>query len=175
MDTLANLNPQQQAAVEHINGPMLILAGAGSGKTKVLTCRIAHLLELGVSPYKILAITFTNKAAKEMRDRVDAMVGPAAKDVWLYTFHAFCARFLRREIEVLGTHKSNFAIYDAADQKNLLKSILKDMNLDEKRFPPAALQNAISNAKNQMQNASAFAKLAGDFFEQKAAEVYELY
>ena len=175
MDTLANLNPQQQAAVEHINGPMLILAGAGSGKTKVLTCRIAHLLELGVSPYRILAITFTNKAAKEMRDRVDAMVGPAAKDVWLYTFHAFCARFLRREIEVLGTHKSNFAIYDAADQKNLLKSILKDMNLDEKRFPPAALQNAISNAKNQMQNASAFAKLAGDFFEQKAAEVYELY
>ena len=120
MDTLANLNPQQQAAVEHINGPMLILAGAGSGKTKVLTCRIAHLLELGVSPYKILAITFTNKAAKEMRDRVDAMVGPAAKDVWLYTFHAFCARFLRREIEVLGTHKSNFASYDAADQKNLL-------------------------------------------------------
>ena len=175
MDTLANLNPQQQAAVEHINGPMLILAGAGSGKTKVLTCRIAHLLELGVSPYKILAITFTNKAAKEMRDRVDTMVGPAAKDVWLYTFHAFCARFLRREIEVLGTHKSNFAIYDAADQKNLLKSILKDMNLDEKRFPPAALQNAISNAKNQMQDAAAFAKLAGDFFEQKAAEVYELY
>ena len=175
MDTLANLNPQQQAAVQHINGPMLILAGAGSGKTKVLTCRIAHLLELGVPPYKILAITFTNKAAKEMRDRVDALVGPAARDVWLYTFHAFCARFLRREIEVLGTYKSNFVIYDAADQKNLLKSILKDMNLDEKRFPPAALQNAISNAKNQMQNASAFAKLAGDFFEQKAAEVYELY
>ena len=156
MDSLTNLNPQQKAAVENINGPMLILAGAGSGKTKVLTCRIAHLLELGVPPYKILAITFTNKAAREMRDRVDAMVGPAAKEVWLYTFHAFCARFLRREIEVLGTHKSNFAIYDAADQKNLLKSILKDMNLDEKRFPPAALQNAISNAKNQMQNAAEF-------------------
>ncbi len=175
MDSLANLNPQQQAAVENINGPMLILAGAGSGKTKVLTCRIAHLLELGVPPYKILAITFTNKAAKEMRSRVDDMVGPAAKDVWLYTFHAFCARFLRREIEVLGTHKGNFAIYDAADQKNLLKSILKDMNLDEKRFPPAALQNAISNAKNQMQTAAAFARLAGDFFEQKAAEVYVEY
>ena len=175
MDSLANLNPQQQAAVENINGPMLILAGAGSGKTKVLTCRIAHLLELGVPPYKILAITFTNKAAKEMRSRVDDMVGPAAKDVWLYTFHAFCARFLRREIEVLGTHQSNFAIYDAADQKNLLKSILKDMNLDEKRFPPAALQNAISNAKNQMQSAAAFARLAGDFFEQKAAEVYVQY
>ena len=145
MDTLANLNPQQQAAVEHINGPMLILAGAGSGKTKVLTCRIAHLLELGVSPYKILAITFTNKAAKEMRDRVDAMVGPAAKDVWLYTFHAFCARFLRREIEVLGTHKSNFAIYDAADQKNLLKSILKDMNLDEKRRTRCRMHRLLPN------------------------------
>ena len=175
MDTLENLNPQQQAAVENINGPMLILAGAGSGKTKVLTCRIAHLLELGVPPYKILAITFTNKAAKEMRSRVDAMVGPAARDVWLYTFHAFCARFLRREIEVLGTHQSNFAIYDAADQKNLLKSILKEMNLDEKRFPPAAMQNAISNAKNQMHTAAAFARLAGDFFEQKAAEVYVQY
>ena len=175
MDSLVNLNPQQQAAVEHINGPMLILAGAGSGKTKVLTCRIAHLLELGVPPYKILAITFTNKAAKEMRSRVDAMVGPAAKDVWLYTFHAFCARFLRSEIDVLGTHKSNFAIYDAADQKSLLKSILKEMNLDEKRFPPAALQNAISNAKNQMQNAADFSRLAGDFFEQKAAEVYVQY
>ena len=175
MDSLVNLNPQQQAAVEQINGPMLILAGAGSGKTKVLTCRIAHLLELGVPPYKILAITFTNKAAKEMRSRVDAMVGPAAKDVWLYTFHAFCARFLRSEIDVLGTHKSNFAIYDAADQKSLLKSILKEMNLDEKRFPPAALQNAISNAKNQMQNAAAFSRLAGDFFEQKAAEVYVQY
>ena len=175
MDSITNLNPQQQAAVENINGAMLILAGAGSGKTKVLTCRIAHLLELGVPPYKILAITFTNKAAKEMRSRVDAMVGPAAKDVWLYTFHAFCARFLRTEVEVLGTHKGNFAIYDAADQKNLLKSILKEMNLDEKRFPPAALQNAISNAKNQQQDAASFARLAGDFFEQKAAEVYELY
>ena len=175
MDSIANLNPQQKAAVENINGAMLILAGAGSGKTKVLTCRIAHLLELGVPPYKILAITFTNKAAKEMRSRVDAMVGPAAKDVWLFTFHAFCARFLRREIEVLGTHKSNFAIYDAADQKNLIKSILKEMNLDEKRFPPASLQNAISNAKNQMQTAAAFSQLAGDFFEQKAAEVYEIY
>ena len=175
MDSITNLNPQQRAAVENINGAMLILAGAGSGKTKVLTCRIAHLLELGVPPYKILAITFTNKAAKEMRSRVDAMVGPAAKDVWLYTFHAFCARFLRTEAEVLGTHKGNFAIYDAADQKNLLKSILKEMNLDEKRFPPAALQNAISNAKNQQQDAASFARLAGDFFEQKAAEVYELY
>ena len=175
MDSITNLNPQQRSAVENINGAMLILAGAGSGKTKVLTCRIAHLLELGVPPYKILAITFTNKAAKEMRSRVDAMVGPAAKDVWLYTFHAFCARFLRTEVEVLGTHKGNFAIYDAADQKNLLKSILKEMNLDEKRFPPTALQNAISNAKNRQQDAASFARLAGDFFEQKAAEVYGLY
>ena len=175
MDQIANLNPQQRAAVEHINGAMLILAGAGSGKTKVLTCRIAHLLELGVAPYKILAITFTNKAAKEMRSRVDAMVGKAAKDVWLYTFHAFCAQFLRREVEILGTYKSNFAIYDTADQKNLVKSILKEMNLDEKRFPGAAIQNAISNAKNQLQDAAAYTKQAGDFFEQKVAEVYQQY
>lgn len=175
MDSISGLNPQQKAAAENINGAMLILAGAGSGKTKVLACRIAYLLEKGVPPYKILAITFTNKAAREMRSRVDAMVGLSAKDVWLYTFHAFCARFLRQEVEILGTYKSKFAIYDTADQKNLLKAILKDMNLDEKRFSGASIQNAISSAKNQLLDAAGYAKLAGDFFEQKVAEVYQQY
>ena len=172
---ISGLNPQQRAAVENTEGAMLILAGAGSGKTKVLTCRIAHLLEKGVAPWKILAITFTNKAAKEMRSRVDNMVGPAAKDVWLYTFHAFCAQFLRREVEVLGTYRANFAIYDTGDQKTLLKSILKDMNLDDKRFAPAAVGNAISNAKNQLLDPVAMANLAGDFFEKKVAEIYVEY
>ena len=113
MDSFASLNPQQQEAVHHTEGAMLILAGAGSGKTKVLTCRIAHLLDQGVAPWKILAITFTNKAAKEMRTRVDDMAGAAARDVWLSTFHSFCARILRREVEVTGLYRRNFAIYDA--------------------------------------------------------------
>ncbi|MEG0971087.1 MAG: UvrD-helicase domain-containing protein, partial [Acidaminococcaceae bacterium] len=124
-EILKNLNPEQQKAVQHTQGPMLILAGAGSGKTKALTCRIAWLLQQGVAPYKILAITFTNKAAAEMRARVDKLVGAAAKDVWLYTFHAFCARFLRFEIEHLGGYNSHFAIYDTSDTKNVLKEVLK--------------------------------------------------
>ena len=114
LDTiLKDLNPMQQNAVEHLAGPLLVLAGAGSGKTKVLTCRIANLLEQGVAPYRILAITFTNKAAAEMRERVDRLVGSAAKDIWLSTFHSFCARLLRYEIEALNGYNKNFVIYDA--------------------------------------------------------------
>lgn len=146
-ETLAGLNPEQAEAVQTTNGPMLIMAGAGSGKTKVLTCRIAHLLQQGVRPYRILAITFTNKAAAEMRERVDKMAGAAAKDVWLFTFHAFCARFLRMEITKLGGYGSNFAIYDSSDSQNLIKQILKELNLDEKRFQPAGIASRISNAK----------------------------
>ena len=123
-ETLAGLNPEQAEAVQTTNGPMLIMAGAGSGKTKVLTCRIAHLLQQGVRPYRILAITFTNKAAAEMRERVDKMAGAAAKDVWLFTFHAFCARFLRMEITKLGGYGSNFAIYDSSDSQNLMNWVL---------------------------------------------------
>ena len=141
------LNKEQAEAVSTINGPMLILAGAGSGKTKVLTCRVAYLLQQGVRPYRILAITFTNKAAAEMRERVDKMAGSAAKDVWLFTFHAFCARILRFDIDKLGDYSNNFAIYDTTDTKNLIKQILKEMNLDEKRFPPASIISQISNAK----------------------------
>ena len=140
----------QREAVAHIDGPLLIMAGAGSGKTKVLTCRIANLLAHGVPPYGILAITFTNKAAAEMRERVDRMIGGLGKDVWLSTFHSFCARFLRREIEAGEVYKKNFVIYDTSDSKTVIKACLKELNLDDKQFAPAKVQNAISNAKNLM-------------------------
>ena len=174
-DSMQGLNKEQLDAVQTVNGPMLILAGAGSGKTKVLTCRIAHLLNQGVYPYRILAITFTNKAAAEMRERVDKMAGPMAKDVWLFTFHAFCARVLRRDIDKLGTYGTNFAIYDTTDTKNLIKHILKEMNLDEKRFQPASICSHISNAKNALQTPEEYAKQAGEFFEQQVAKIYFAY
>lgn len=175
VDCTYGLNPQQAEAVINTEGPMLIMAGAGSGKTKVLTCRVANLLQKGVRPYRILAITFTNKAAAEMRERVNNMSGPAAKDVWLFTFHAFCARFLRIEIDKLPGYGGNFAIYDTADSQNLIKQILKEMNLDDKRFQPSGILSRISNAKNALQDAAAFARQAGDFYEQKVADIYSRY
>ena len=175
VDCTYGLNPQQAEAVINTEGPMLIMAGAGSGKTKVLTCRVANLLQKGVRPYRILAITFTNKAAAEMRERVNKMSGPAAKDVWLFTFHAFCARFLRMEIDKLPGYGGNFAIYDTADSQNLIKQILKEMNLDDKRFQPSGILSRISNAKNALQDAAAFARQAGDFYEQKVADIYSRY
>lgn len=175
VDCTYGLNPQQAEAVINTEGPMLIMAGAGSGKTKVLTCRVANLLQKGVRPYRILAITFTNKAAAEMRERVNNMSGPAAKDVWLFTFHAFCARFLRMEIDKLPGYGGNFAIYDTADSQNLVKQILKEMNLDDKRFQPSGILSRISNAKNALQDAAAFARQAGDFYEQKVADIYSRY
>lgn len=175
VDCTYGLNPQQAEAVINTEGPMLIMAGAGSGKTKVLTCRVANLLQKGVRPYRILAITFTNKAAAEMRERVNNMSGPAAKDVWLFTFHAFCARFLRMEIDKLPGYGGNFAIYDTADSQNLIKQILKEMNLDDKRFQPSGILSRISNAKNDLQDAAAFARQAGDFYEQKVADIYSRY
>lgn len=175
VDCTYGLNPQQAEAVINTEGPMLIMAGAGSGKTKVLTCRVANLLQKGVRPYRILAITFTNRAAAEMRERVNNMSGPAAKDVWLFTFHAFCARFLRMEIDKLPGYGGNFAIYDTADSQNLIKQILKEMNLDDKRFQPSGILSRISNAKNALQDAAAFARQAGDFYEQKVADIYSRY
>lgn len=175
VDCTYGLNPQQAEAVINTEGPMLIMAGAGSGKTKVLTCRVANLLQKGVRPYRILAITFTNKAAAEMRERVNNMSGPAAKDVWLFTFHAFCARFLRMEIDKLPGYGGNFAIYDTADSQNLIKQILKEMNLDDKRFQPSGILSRISNAKNALRDAAAFARQAGDFYEQKVADIYSRY
>lgn len=174
-DCTYGLNPQQAEAVLNTEGPMLIMAGAGSGKTKVLTCRVANLLQKGVRPYRILAITFTNKAAAEMRERVNNMSGAAAKDVWLFTFHAFCARFLRMEIDKLPGYGGNFAIYDTADSQTLIKQVLKEMNLDDKRFQPSGILARISNAKNALQDAAAFAREAGDFYEQKVADIYARY
>ena len=176
LDTiLQQLNPMQRKAVEHLSGPLLVMAGAGSGKTKVLTCRIANLLEHGIAPYRILAITFTNKAAAEMRERVDRLVGSAAKDIWLSTFHSFCARLLRYEIDALDGYNKNFVIYDASDSKTLIKQCLKAMNLDEKQYPPNQIQSAISDAKNQMILPDAFAQMADNFHRQKIAEVYTAY
>ena len=175
MDLFQGLNEPQQRAVACIDGPLLIVAGAGSGKTRVLTFRIANLLEHGVPPYRILAITFTNKAAREMRDRVDTLIGDAAHDVWLSTFHSFCARFLRTEIEHLGTYAKNFVIYDASDTKGLLRECLKELNIDEKHTAPGAVQSHISDAKNRLLDVKAFAAQATDFFSEQVAKIYELY
>lgn len=169
------LNEKQKEAVECLTGPLLIMAGAGSGKTKVLTCRIANLLAHDVMPYQILAITFTNKAAAEMKERAERLIGPAARQVWISTFHSFCARFLRREIEATGHYKSNFVIYDASDSKTVVKNCIKELNLDEKQYVPNAIQNGISNAKNQMIGADDFAKMSSNFYQQKVAEIYALY
>jgi len=169
------LNPAQMEAVNHINGPLLVIAGAGSGKTRVLTSRIAHLLQQGVPPYNILAITFTNKAAAEMKERVYSMVGHSAKDIWLSTFHAFCARFLRQEIDNLPGYNRSFVIYDSGDSIALIKQCLKVLNLDDKLFPPNGIQAIISNAKNVLTDAPAFAREADNFHQQKVAEVYSLY
>ena len=176
-DLLSSLNTQQAEAVKHVAGPILILAGAGSGKTKALTTRIAYLLEKGVPPYSILAITFTNKAAKEMRERVDKLVGPLAKDVWLYTFHGFCNQLLRREIKHLSHYGygTGFSIYDTTDCKNVLKGILKDLKMDEKFYPLSAVMSVISNAKNAQLSSAAFARKADDFHAKKVAEIYLEY
>lgn len=169
------LNPVQKKAVQHSDGALLIMAGAGSGKTKVLTCKIAYLLQQGISAYNILAITFTNKAAIEMRDRADALIGSAAKNVWLSTFHSFCARLLRMEIEHTAKYKKNFTIYDTADSRTVIKNCLKELNLDEKQYAPYAVASAISNAKNIMLSPQDFTAQASDFFEKKTAEIYAMY
>ena len=169
------LNDRQCEAVKHTEGPLLITAGAGSGKTKVLTCRIAHLLELGVAPYRILAITFTNKAAKEMKERVTNLVGAQADSIWLSTFHSFCAKLLRFEVDGFHGYTRNFTIYDSSDQLVLVKDCLKKLNLDDKQFMPRSILGTISSAKNVLMDAKAFAAQASDFYEQKVADVYALY
>ncbi|MEU3252804.1 DNA helicase PcrA [Streptomyces sp. NPDC006997] len=172
---LAGLNDNQRAAVVHAGSPLLIVAGAGSGKTRVLTHRIAHLLaDRGVHPGQILAITFTNKAAGEMKERVEQLVGPRANAMWVMTFHSACVRILRRESKRLG-FTSSFSIYDAADSKRLMALVCRDLDLDPKRFPPKSFSAKISNLKNELVDEEDFAAQATDGFEKTLAQAYALY
>ncbi|WNZ09141.1 DNA helicase PcrA [Streptomyces sp. 11x1] len=172
---LDGLNENQRAAVVHAGSPLLIVAGAGSGKTRVLTHRIAHLLgERHVHPGQILAITFTNKAAGEMKERVEQLVGPRAHAMWVMTFHSACVRILRRESKKLG-FTSSFSIYDAADSKRLMALVCRDLDLDPKRFPPKSFSAKISNLKNELIDEEDFAAQAADGFEKTLAQAYALY
>ncbi|MCT9007566.1 DNA helicase PcrA [Streptomyces rhizosphaerihabitans] len=172
---LDGLNENQRAAVVHSGSPLLIVAGAGSGKTRVLTHRIAHLLgERNVHPGQILAITFTNKAAGEMKERVEALVGPRANAMWVMTFHSACVRILRRESKTLG-FTSSFSIYDAADSKRLMALVCRDLDLDPKRFPPKSFSAKISNLKNELIDEEDFAAQASDGFEKTLAQAYAMY
>ncbi|MCD9595124.1 MULTISPECIES: DNA helicase PcrA [Streptomyces] len=172
---LQGLNEQQRAAVEHTGSPLLIVAGAGSGKTRVLTHRIAYLLGArGTHPGQILAITFTNKAAGEMKERVEELVGPRANAMWVSTFHSACVRILRRESKKLG-FTSSFSIYDAADSKRLMSLVCRDLDLDPKRFPPKSFSAKISNLKNELIDEETFAGQASDGFEKTLAEAYVMY
>ncbi|OSZ57863.1 ATP-dependent DNA helicase PcrA, partial [Streptomyces pharetrae CZA14] len=172
---LEGLNENQRAAVVHSGSPLLIVAGAGSGKTRVLTHRIAYLLaERGAHPGQILAITFTNKAAGEMKERVEQLVGPRANAMWVMTFHSACVRILRRESKKLG-FTSSFSIYDAADSKRLMALVCRDLDLDPKRFPPKSFSAKISNLKNELIDEEDFAAQASDGFEKTLAQAYALY
>ncbi|MEU2952768.1 DNA helicase PcrA [Streptomyces xanthochromogenes] len=172
---LEGLNEQQRAAVVHAGSPLLIVAGAGSGKTRVLTHRIAHLLATrGVHPGQILAITFTNKAAGEMKERVEQLVGPRANAMWVMTFHSACVRILRRESKKLG-FTSSFSIYDAADSKRLMALVCRDLDLDPKKFPPKSFSAKVSNLKNELIDEETFSGQAGDGFEKTLAQAYTMY
>jgi DNA helicase-2/ATP-dependent DNA helicase PcrA len=171
---LAGLNDEQRAAVTHFEGPLLILAGAGSGKTRVLTHRVAYLIQVhGVRPDEVVAITFTNKAAGEMKERIGGLVGPIARTMWISTFHSMCARLLRREAQRIG-YKSTFTIHDEDDRRRLIKRCMEELNLDPKRFPPESISRQISDAKNQLRTAAEFREQGGRF-SQVAADVYERY
>lgn len=174
MKLLSKLNPVQCQAAEHGDGPLLILAGAGSGKTRVLTYRIAHLVqERGVNPYRILAITFTNKAAREMQERLHLLL-PQAQQMWIATFHSACLRILKRDIDKLGLQRS-FVVYDTADQLTLMKDCLSELNIDDEKYTPQAILGRISMAKNNLQDADAYASQKLDYFESKVSDVYYLY
>src|ERR671935_1911430 len=169
------LNPQQREAVLHTEGPLLVVAGAGSGKTRVLTYRVAHLIvACGVKPNEILAITFTNKAAGEMRERLERLLGGVARAIWILTFHAACGRILRREAPRLG-YKTNFTIYDQADQVRLVKACLEELERDPKRFVPRGIHAQISNAKNQLVGPDEYSRRVSSFYDQTVADVYQLY
>lgn len=172
---LEGLNEAQHEAVTNTKGPLLIIAGAGSGKTRVLTHRIAYLLEIEKTPsWQILAITFTNKAANEMKERLANLIGPTANEMWVSTFHSACVRILRRHAKEIG-FKSNFVIYDTADRETLLKQCLKQLDIDPKQFPPKAIGATISNAKNELINAWKFSRDAGDYYQDVVSGVYTLF
>src|SRR6476646_7382643 len=172
---LEGLNPPQKASLTHGEGPLLILAGAGSGKTRVLTHRLAYLIHSGrARAHEILAITFTNKAAQEMRGRVELLLGRSTRGMWVMTFHASCARMLRAEAPRLG-YTRQFTIYDQADARRLVKRAIDELGIDPKRFTPAALHHQISDAKNKLRDAESYRQLVGNFFEQTVADVFELY
>ncbi|MGH9186206.1 MAG: UvrD-helicase domain-containing protein, partial [Acidimicrobiales bacterium] len=174
-DILSGLNPVQREAVTHHEGPLLVVAGAGSGKTRVLTHRVGHLIRAhDISPFAVLAITFTNKAADEMKQRIAALVGPVAEKMWVSTFHAACVRILRREAPKLG-YPSSFTIYDQADAVRLTGYVIRDIGLDPKRFPPRSVHATISAAKNDFVAADEFAEHAGALFERKIGDVYREY
>src|SRR6059058_4547122 len=172
---LADLNPAQREAVLATEGPLLVIAGAGSGKTRVLTYRVAHLINaVGAKANEILAITFTNKAAGEMRERLHRLLGPSGRGLWILTFHACCGRILRREAQRLG-YRSNFTIYDQADQVRLVKQCLEELERDPKRFTPRGIHNQISQAKNQLVGPDEYAQRVQSFYDQTVADVYQLY
>ncbi|TLS36031.1 DNA helicase PcrA [Pseudalkalibacillus caeni] len=172
---LEGLNPEQKSAVKATDGPLLIMAGAGSGKTRVLTHRIAYLLvEKQAAPWNILAITFTNKAAREMKERVAKITGPAAEDIWISTFHSMCVRMLRRDIDRIGFNR-NFTILDSSDQLSVIKKILKEKNLDPKKFDPRSILGSISSAKNELKTAEDYSKIAQGPYESVVLDVYRAY
>ena len=173
---LEGLNDKQYEAVVNTEGPCLVIAGAGSGKTKVLTHKIAYLIEeKKVKPWNILAITFTNKAAKEMRERVEKLVGDATNDMWLGTFHSICVRILRKYIDRIG-YESSFVIFDTSDQRTLVKQCMKEINIEDKMFTDRSILSEISNAKNEMLEPEEYsARANGDFRKEKIAEVYRIY
>ncbi|WP_068497090.1 DNA helicase PcrA [Paenibacillus kribbensis] len=174
-EAVARLNPPQRQAVEVVDGPLLIMAGAGSGKTRVLTHRIAYLIATRkTAPWGILAITFTNKAAREMQDRVSKLIGPQGRDVWVSTFHSMCVRILRRDIERIG-FTSNFSILDSTDQLSVIRNCMKDLNIDTKKFEPKAVQSMMSTAKNELVTPEMYERKIGDYFEGIVAKVYTKY
>ena len=172
---IERLNPMQKKAVLTTEGPLLLLAGAGSGKTRVLTHRIAYLIEKGVRPFNILAITFTNKAAREMKERV-AAITEKGDEVWVSTFHSTCVKLLRREIDKIG-YSNRFSIYDSDDSERLIKLVLKELNIDDKRFPPRNILSEIGNSKDNLISAEEYADNAinGDFFKKTYARIYTEY
>jgi DNA helicase-2/ATP-dependent DNA helicase PcrA len=172
---VSGLNPEQARAVKHTEGPLLIMAGAGSGKTRVLTHRVAYLMAAKqVAPWNILAITFTNKAAREMRDQIGRLVGAVANDIWVSTFHSMCFRMLRRDIDQLG-YDGNFTILDSSDQQSAMKLVLKEQNLDPKKWDPRSMLTIISSQKNELRSAEFYASIVTSPYEKTVAEIYKGY